>query len=53
MPRTVTEVSRQGVTHRMYDVNAIYSSGKTGIPEIDLFLAAVNPNHLMQAPTVV
>ena len=53
LPRTVTEVSRQGVTHRMFDPGAIYSSGKTGIPEIDLWLAAVNPHHLMQAPTVV
>ena len=53
LPRTVTEVSRQGVTHRMFDPGEIYSSGKTGIPEIDLWLAAVNPHHLMQAPTVV
>jgi len=53
LPRTVTEVSRQGVTHRMFDTNQIYASGKTGIPEIDLWLAAVNPHHLMQAPTVV
>jgi hypothetical protein len=53
LPRTVTEVSRQGVTHRMFDTNAIYASGKTGIPEIDLWLSAVNPHHIMQAPTVV
>ena len=53
LPRTVTEVSRQGVTHRMFDTNQIYASGKTGIAEIDLWLAAVNPHHIMQAPTVV
>lgn len=53
LPRTVTEVSRQGVTHRMVDPNAIYSSGKTGIPEIDLWLSAVNPHHLLSAPSVL
>lgn len=52
LPRTVTEVSRQGVTHRIVNPNDIYSSGKTGIPEIDLWLSAVNPNHLIAAPSV-
>ncbi len=52
LPRTVTEVSRQGVTHRMYDPNDIYSAGKTGIPEIDLWLSAVNPHAVMSAPSV-
>lgn len=53
LPRTVTTVSRQGVTYRAYDPKAIYESGKTGIPEIDLWLSSVNPNHLMAAPSVI
>ncbi|AER49333.1 head-to-tail adaptor [Mycobacterium phage Stinger] len=53
LPRTVTTASRQGVTYRAYDPQAIYANGKTGLPEIDLVLAAVNPHALMAAPTVL
>ena len=53
LPRTVTTASRNGVTYRAYDPAKIYAEGKTGIPEIDLWLAAVNPNHLTAAPTVI
>lgn len=53
LPRTVTEVSRQGVSHKMYNPNEIYAAGKTGIPEIDLWLSAVNPRAIMSAPTVL
>ena len=52
LPSTVTNVSRTGVS---YSVNpsVIYASGKTGIPEVDMWLASVNPHALMQAPTVI
>lgn len=53
LPRTVTTASRRGVTYRVYDPAVIYADGKTGIPEIDLWLAAVNPYHLMAAPSVI
>jgi hypothetical protein len=53
LPRTVTTASRNGVTYRVYDPAVIYGDGKTGIPEIDLWLAAVNPHHLMAAPQVI
>ena len=53
LPRTVTTASRQGVTYRAYDPAAIYADGKTGLPEIDLVLASVNPHALMAAPTVL
>lgn len=53
LPRTVTTVSRQGVTYRAYDPAVIYANGKTGLPEIDLWLASINPNHLAAAPTVL
>jgi hypothetical protein len=52
LPRTVTTASRQGVTYRAYDPAVIYKSGKTGLPEVDLWLASVNPNALMAAPSV-
>jgi hypothetical protein len=53
LPRTVTTASRNGVTYRVYDPAKIYANGKTGMPEIDLWLAAVNPHHLMASPSVV
>lgn len=53
LPRTVSEISRQGVTHRIVNPNDIYATGKTGIPEIDLWLSAVNPHHVMSAPVVL
>lgn len=52
LPRRVRSVSRQGVSYDMIDPTDIYSTGKTGIPEVDLWLSAVNPNHIMQPPTV-
>ncbi|QFP94639.1 head-tail adaptor [Mycobacterium phage LilMcDreamy] len=52
LPRTVTTASRQGVTYRAYDPAVIYANGKTGLPEVDMWLATVNPHHIMAAPTV-
>lgn len=52
LPRTVTTASRQGVTYRVYDPAAIYANGKTNLAEVDMWLAAINPNHLMASPSV-
>lgn len=52
LPRRVKSVTRQGVSYDMIDPTDIYASGKTGIPEVDLWLSAVNPNRLMTPPTV-
>lgn len=52
LPRRVKSVTRQGVSYDMVDPVDIYKDGKTGIPEIDLWLAAVNPKHIMAAPVV-
>ncbi|UYP17715.1 hypothetical protein OED52_13645 [Rhodococcus sp. Z13] len=52
LPRRVQSVSRQGVTYQMVDPTDIYASGKTGIPEIDLWLSSVNPIALQQRPVV-
>lgn len=53
LPRNVRNVARQGVTYEVYDPRDIYANGKTGLSEVDLWLAAVNPNHLMSAPEVL
>ncbi|ADD81127.1 head-tail adaptor [Rhodococcus phage ReqiPine5] len=52
LPRRVTSISRQGVSYEMADPTDIYASGKTGLPDIDLWLASVNPNALTAAPRV-
>lgn len=52
LPRRVRSVSRQGVSYDMVDPTDIYISGKTGLPEIDLWLSAVNPQHLAAPPKV-
>lgn len=53
LPRNVTAVARNGVTYMVYDPATFYQSGKTGLAEIDMWLAAVNPNHIMAAPSVI
>ena len=53
LPRNVSNVSRQGVSFDMYNPNDIYDSGKTGLAEIDMWLAAINPHHLACAPEVL
>lgn len=52
LPRRVRSVTRQGVTYDMVDPTDIYETGKTGIPEIDLWLSSVNPARLITAPVV-
>jgi hypothetical protein len=52
LPRRVRSVTRQGVTYDMVDPTDIYDTGKTGIPEIDLWLSAVNPAKLQMPPVV-
>ncbi len=52
LPRRVRSVTRQGVTMDMVDPTDVYATGKTGIPEIDLWLSAVNP-HRVQEPISV
>lgn len=52
LPRRVQQVTRQGVTYQMIDPTDIYAAGKTGIPEIDIWLSAVNPRAMASPPTV-
>ncbi len=52
LPRRVQNVTRNGVSYQMVDPTDIYTSGKTGISEIDLWLSSVNPEALASGPTV-
>lgn len=53
LPRNVVAVTRNGVSYQVYDPTTFYAAGKTGMPEIDLWLMGVNPNHIQQAPSVL
>lgn len=48
LPRTVVSTSRSGVTH-VFDPTRMLAAGLTGIPQIDSWLAAMNPNNLAQS----
>lgn len=52
LPRTVVSTTQRGVTHS-FDPSRLLASGKTGLPEVDLWLAAVNPHSLAAAPEVI
>lgn len=52
LPRNVVSVTNRGVS-RAFDPSAMYAYGKTGMTEIDLWLSAVNPYHVMSRPSVV
>jgi len=52
LPRRVRSVTRQGVSMDMVDPVSILAEGFTGLSEIDTWIAAVNPNHLMQPSKV-
>lgn len=52
LPRTVVSTTQRGVTH-VFDPSKILAAGKTGLPEVDMWLAAVNPQHLQEAPAVL
>ena len=52
LPRRVQTVSRQGVTYNMIDPTDIYRDGLTGLPEVDIWIASVNPHRISRAPRV-
>ena len=52
LPRRVQSVNRQGVSYQMVDPSDVYASGRTGLSEVDLWLAAVNPNRVGSRPRV-
>lgn len=51
--RNLTRVTRQGVELELPDPGVIYAQGRTGLPLVDLWLAAVNPYRLTSASRVL
>lgn len=43
--KNVTSFSRQGVNYEIEDSRTIFTDGRTGVPEVDLFVASVNPTR--------
>jgi len=52
LPKNVVATTNRGVS-RVFDPSIIYATGKTGISEIDMWLAAINPYRLLSAPRVM
>lgn len=52
LPKRVQSISRQGVSMQMVDPNSLFENMQTGISEVDLWVAAVNP-HRLSAPSAV
>lgn len=53
LPERVQTVTRQGVTVAFADPLDFLDQGRTGIPEVDLWLSAVNPRGLRQRGRVL
>lgn len=47
LPRSLIGTTQRGVSHT-FDPSKILAAGKTGLTEVDLWLAAVNPHQLPQ-----
>ena len=45
LPSGATSISRQGISVELVDVRQAFTEGVTGIPEVDLWIMAVNPHR--------
>lgn len=52
LPSRTQQVARQGVTIVAYP-QSILDGGRTGLPEVDLWLGSVNPKKIRQAATIM
>lgn len=52
LPKNVESLSRQGVSMKMADPAVLFGNMQTGLPEVDMWVAAVNPNRLSAPPVV-
>lgn len=52
LPNRVQSVARQGVSMLLVDPQILLMSEKWGLPEIDMFVQAVNPAHLTQPASI-
>lgn len=53
LPARALSVSRQGVSVELLDPTTTVESGLTGLPGVDSFIRALNPNNLQQRSRVV
>lgn len=51
-PKRVTSITRQGVSMAILDPMEFITKGQTGLPDVDLWIASVNPNGGRRRPTV-
>jgi hypothetical protein len=52
LPRRVESLTRQGVSMKMKDPAVLFQSRCTGIPEIDMWISAINPHQLVAPASV-
>lgn len=52
LPARVTSVSRQGLSYEVFNTGDLFPDGRTGLPEVDLWLASVNPQRRARRSTV-
>lgn len=52
LPERLTNVTRQGLSFSLQDLEASLSAGNIGIYEVDLFLSTVNPTRALAKPRV-
>lgn len=53
LPEQLVSMSRNGVEIQVADPQLLLDAGLTGLPNVDLFLRAVNPAKLRQRPRVL
>lgn len=53
LPARAQSVAREGIDVQLLDPAALYTAGLTGLPEVDQWIAAVNPARLTGAPEAV
>lgn len=52
LPKRVTSITRQGVTMAILDPMEFITKGQTGLPDVDLWIASVNPNGARRRPAI-
>lgn len=52
LPSNVTSVARQGTTITLGDAATLFGDSRTGLPVVDAFIQATNPNRLRQSGRV-
>lgn len=53
LPAKTQSIVRSGLSARVLDADDYTENGKTGVPEADRFIRAVNPNGLQERPVIL